>query len=160
MCALLGGFGAAELFATTLDVYLTLGQIPEDPADCDTADGRPATRQAAAARLARMLCADLETSTEEQRHEIVLRAARQQVRLLIHALDSVAARLPGPPQTVILSGSGEFLGQVAWHGQTTCPPCPVLSLGERLGPEISRAACAHAVAMLAAEERSEVGDQG
>ncbi len=35
---------AAELFATTLDVFLTLGDIPEDQNDRDTADGRPATR--------------------------------------------------------------------------------------------------------------------
>jgi probable H4MPT-linked C1 transfer pathway protein len=151
LCALLGGFGAAELFATTLDVYLTLGQVPEDPLDCDTADGRPATRAAAAARLARMICADLETSTEEEQHEIALRAAQQQVRLLLHALDSVTARLPGPPETVILSGSGEYLGRVVWQAQKHCPPCPVVSLDERLGPEISRAACAHAVAVLAAE---------
>ena len=33
----------AELFATTLDVYLTLGEIPSDPGDLSTADGRPAT---------------------------------------------------------------------------------------------------------------------
>ena len=39
---------AAELFATTHDVYLTLGALPEKPDDTDTADGRPATREACA----------------------------------------------------------------------------------------------------------------
>ena len=38
---------AAELFATTLDVYLLLGDIPEVGEDCHTANGQPATRAAA-----------------------------------------------------------------------------------------------------------------
>ncbi len=36
----------AELFATTLDVYITLGETPEDPLDRNTADGGPASRAA------------------------------------------------------------------------------------------------------------------
>src|SRR5207302_1770736 len=44
---------AAELFATTLDVYLTLGEVSADSSDRATADGRPATPEAAIARLAR-----------------------------------------------------------------------------------------------------------
>jgi uncharacterized hydantoinase/oxoprolinase family protein len=51
---------AAELFATTRDVYLLLGHIPEKPDCLDTANGRPATIAAAHARLARMVCADAE----------------------------------------------------------------------------------------------------
>jgi probable H4MPT-linked C1 transfer pathway protein len=62
-CALLGAGGAAEFFATTLDVYLLLEQIAEDEHDTDTADGRPATREYAHRRLARMLCGDAETVT-------------------------------------------------------------------------------------------------
>src|SRR5262249_1880712 len=41
LCALTGADGVGELFATTLDVYLVLGAVHEDPADTDTADGRP-----------------------------------------------------------------------------------------------------------------------
>ena len=65
VCALGGADSrlAAEWFATTHDVYLLLGQVAEDPSDSDTADGRPATRAHAHARLARMLCADLESSS-------------------------------------------------------------------------------------------------
>ena len=49
---------AAELFATTADAYLLLGDLPEEPTNLDTADGRPRTRSAAHARIARMFCAD------------------------------------------------------------------------------------------------------
>ncbi len=57
---------AAELFATTLDVCLLLGHLPEDPSDSNTADGRPAIRANALARLARMLCADPDEVGEER----------------------------------------------------------------------------------------------
>ena len=56
---------SSELFATTLDVYLTLGRIPPDPADRSTADGRPSTPEAARDRLARMIGADREDFSEE-----------------------------------------------------------------------------------------------
>ena len=49
---------AAELFASTLDVYLILGDIESNPLDLSTADGRPATPEAARDRLARMIGAD------------------------------------------------------------------------------------------------------
>src|SRR6202030_2937868 len=59
VCALVHEGVAAELFATTLDVYLTLGAFAED-SSTDTADGRPATRPRAHARLARMRGGDAE----------------------------------------------------------------------------------------------------
>ena len=55
---------AHELFATTIDAYLLLGELAEDPLSTATADGRPATRAAAHDRLARMICADREMFSE------------------------------------------------------------------------------------------------
>jgi probable H4MPT-linked C1 transfer pathway protein len=46
--------GAAEWFATMHDVCLVLHRTPDCPDDRDTADGQPATREAALRRLARM----------------------------------------------------------------------------------------------------------
>ena len=90
-------------------MYLVLGDLPEQPDHRDTADGRPATRACAHARLARMLCADLESSTETERLELVSRIAARQTNLLASAIQKVQARLPTPPETVILAGSGAFL---------------------------------------------------
>jgi probable H4MPT-linked C1 transfer pathway protein len=153
LCALLGGGGAAELFATTLDVYLVLGSIRENPADCDTADGRPATRRAAHARLARMLCADRETSTEEERRRLAERVLLRQVMLLTGAVESGVKRLPGPPETVVLAGSGEFLARLVLEEQKAFPPCKAVQLHQILGENVSTAACAYAVALLAAERK-------
>jgi probable H4MPT-linked C1 transfer pathway protein len=151
VCAVLSGEGAAELFATTLDVFLVLSSLAEDPGDTSTADGRPATRAAAHARLARMLCADLETSTGEERLALAERVRDSLVNRLDSAVDAVAGRLPAGPRTFVLAGSGEFLARRVlsqWRGHS---PSRVISVGELLGPDVSQAACAYAVAVLAAE---------
>ncbi len=149
LCALLPD-AAAELFATTLDVFLLLGFIAEDPDDRHTADGRPATIAAAEARLARMLCADLETSTAAERKELARAAVARQGELLNRALDSVSSRLPSSPQTLILAGEGEFLAREVIDPQYA--KATHVSLRRELGPAVSQAACAHAVAVLAAKE--------
>jgi probable H4MPT-linked C1 transfer pathway protein len=148
LCALLGSQVAAELFATTLDVYLVLGEIPENSADTDTADGRAATRALAHGRIARMLCADMETSTEDERLDLANRAAAKQVEMISTAMHHVAARL-GPPKTIFLSGSGEHVAAKALAATGWKPK--IVSLRQELGERVSVAACACAVAVLAAE---------
>jgi probable H4MPT-linked C1 transfer pathway protein len=141
VCALAGG--VAELFATTLDVFLTLGAVPEDAADMHTADGRPATRTAAHARLARMLCADAETCTTAETRKLAERVCLRQVGHLRFAVDHVSKTLPQPPQTIIQSGSGEFLVHVVLEQAPRLAPRRI-SLAQELGPGVSQAACAYA----------------
>jgi probable H4MPT-linked C1 transfer pathway protein len=158
LCALLGPekpFVAAELFSTTWDVYLVLGQIAESPAT-DTADGRPATRAAAHDRLARMLCADRETSSEDERLELARLAASRQRLLIRRGLERVLGDLEETPSCVVLAGEGEFLAREIVH--ECLPAATPISLSQTLGPEVSRAACAHAVAVLAEAESG--GDEG
>ncbi len=47
---------AQEYFATMRDVYLLLGKLPEDATDHRTADGEPATKKAARAGRADVVC--------------------------------------------------------------------------------------------------------
>jgi (4-(4-[2-(gamma-L-glutamylamino)ethyl]phenoxymethyl)furan-2-yl)methanamine synthase len=152
LCAVLGAHVMAELFATTLDAYLVMGAIAEEPANRDTADGRPATRAAAHARLARMLGADLETSTPDQRQKLANLLLLKQVYLLQGAMESVAGKLPALPQTIVLAGEGEFLARTAVKESALLNACRLVSLTEQLAPPISQAACAFAVAVLAQEE--------
>lgn len=140
---------AAEWFATTRDVYLLLGDLPEDALDCDTADGRPATRAFAHARMARLLCADIETVSIEDAVALAQQARQGQVTALHEGLLKVQESLPRVPRTIVLSGTGEFLAREVVH---SCGwPCEIVSLAKELGPEVSRAACAYALAVLAAE---------
>ena len=94
LCALTAGRHAAELFATTLDVYLIRGEIAEDPENRDTADGRPATKAHAHARIARMLGADLETSTEEERLILVEQVHSRLLLHLAEGMERVGGQLP------------------------------------------------------------------
>ena len=151
LCALLGEGYAAELFATTLDMDLVLGAIPDDEADCETADGRPATRAAAAGRVARMLAADADACTPEETRQVAVSARVELIRRLARAIEKVARRLQAQPRTVVLAGSGESLARTVLDTQNAFANPKVISFSSRLGPEISKAACAYALAMLVKE---------
>jgi probable H4MPT-linked C1 transfer pathway protein len=152
LCALLGAEGAAEFFATMHDVHIILGNTPEDDLDCDTADGRPATRPFALARLARMVCADREKCTDAELHSLAEKLFRRQCGLLQEGCRQVAAGLREPGRLLLIAGSGEFLARAAIAAEPDLANRPLISLGEKFGPNISRAACAYAVMMLAREE--------
>jgi hypothetical protein len=141
---------AAELFATTRDVYLWLGDLPEQPDDRDTADGRTATRDAAGCRLARVVCADRSMLTDADIDSIARQIAAAQLTDLLAARSQVEAKLGSAAGTVIIAGSGEFLARrLASQGQAGT--AQLISLAELHGPAISSAACAYALAVLASE---------
>jgi (4-(4-[2-(gamma-L-glutamylamino)ethyl]phenoxymethyl)furan-2-yl)methanamine synthase len=159
LCALVGTLPwqghdcpvAAELFATTADAYLMLGELPEEPENCDTADDHPRTWPHALARLARMVCADADSFTAEDARQAATAVREAQLDLLQAAVEKVVTQLGAPPKTVILSGHGEFLlrhvlARLQWQAD-------VLSLTEELGPAVSRCAPAHALAVLARERK-------
>lgn len=150
---------AAELFATLSDVYLCLGRIPEDAANRATADGRPATRAYAFSRLCRMLGGDAETIGELLVRELVDRCHRTQRDLIADSirdhLGSMRSRSHSHfpyPQTAIISGSGEFLARDVIETGIGEPPIrEIIALSDRLGPQVSTAAPAYALAVLATE---------
>lgn len=140
---------AAEVFATTWDVYLTLDDLPDEPLNSNTADRRPATKEAARDRMARSICADRETFTEADARAMAEAASEKQVARIVSALKHVIDRLPESPSTIVLSGRGEFLGRRAVDALGLCPE--IVSLSQELGAELSRCAAAHALAVLARE---------
>ena len=142
---------AAELFATTLDLFLILGDSPENPSDRETANGRPATIAAAHDRIARLLCCDATEITATDLLHIVEQIAATQMRRLCLAASAVAARLPTPCNAVLISGSGSFLARRVTASAPELVSAPITSIPELLGPQIADSACAFAVAKLAAE---------
>jgi probable H4MPT-linked C1 transfer pathway protein len=153
LCAILGATHAAELFATTRDVYLLLEDVGEDANDCDTADGRPATISHAHARIARMNCDDCEGMSLESARELARRVRESQVQRLAETLRTCITRLARKPDRVFLSGSGEFLLPDVLRA-ADLGGVPTESLSRRLGARVSEAACAFAVASLFASHRS------
>jgi hypothetical protein len=141
---------AAEWFATTYDVYLTLGELPEKPYDHSTADGRPATREAARDRLARVICADREVFSHDDATDMAQFVQVTQESQVTSALIRVLDRLAAPVTAVVISGEGEFLARRV--AERLPGPPTIVSLAEEYSPALSRAACAFALAVLAAEQ--------
>lgn len=144
---------AQELFATMRDVYVVLEELSEDPANTDTADGKPVTRGAARLRLARMIAADAENFNHRDAVTLAKSLAESQAARLAAAIERVQSQMSEPPELFILSGHGEFLAERALERlQRTLP---TLSLTKELGSHVSRAAPAHALAVLAREITSQ-----
>lgn len=137
---------ASERYADSRDVWLLLDGIPEDAAASDTADGRPATRAAARVRLARMLLADPEGFSTADALAAAEWCARAQARLVARAIDRVSRSIGRQPTSVVLSGHGTCLARRALEHLGW--PVDTISLPDLLGPDVSRAACAHALARI------------
>jgi probable H4MPT-linked C1 transfer pathway protein len=99
---------AHELFATTWDAYLTLGDLPEDPESTHTADGRPATKAAARDRLARMICADRTLFSDSDALAAATAVARAQAAKIAIAAQGIVRKMASPPERIVIAGQGEF----------------------------------------------------
>jgi probable H4MPT-linked C1 transfer pathway protein len=140
---------AQELFATTRDAYLVLGECPEDVRDKATADGRPATVENAQRRLGRMLCADLDQFSREDAETLARDVVRAQLDMLIQGALEVLAQSDQRIETVILSGHGGSLAHRLVDRLVL--DANVVALSSYLDPDVSRCAPAHALAVLARE---------
>jgi probable H4MPT-linked C1 transfer pathway protein len=140
---------AHEVFATMWDAYLTLGDLPEESSRRDTADRRPATKAAAHDRLARAICADREVFSESDALAMAESLSQAQLRKIAAIAVQLIARLQQPPHTVVISGLGEFLALRVLDELKL--KSAVISLTRELGPELSRCAAAHSLAVLARE---------
>jgi probable H4MPT-linked C1 transfer pathway protein len=110
---------AAEHFAIAADAHLWLENLTPAEYTCPTPDGRAATRAGAAARLARLVCADLESLGEAGVTAIARQVAERQVAEIAGALGRIIAGLrslrpknSGFPR-VFTAGSGAWLGEAA-----------------------------------------------
>jgi probable H4MPT-linked C1 transfer pathway protein len=146
---------AAEVFATTADAYLLLGDLNEDLEADWTADGRPLTKEFARRRLARQLCADAEDLQSEDFERIAHAVREVQCDELTRSIQAVADRLPEPPSVCVLSGTGEFLAEKVVRRALS--GCPIVSLSQKIGLQASGCAPAHAIAVLAAVTREIAG---
>jgi probable H4MPT-linked C1 transfer pathway protein len=84
---------SSEKFAIAADVHLVLGHINEDEYTCDTADGRGKNRQDSLARLARVICADIEMLTEAKIVALAREIYEAQIRAISDGIKQVAHRV-------------------------------------------------------------------
>ena len=142
---------AAEIFASTLDVYLTLGDIESNPSDLSTADGRPATVEAARDRLARMVGADRDGFSAEDALAFAHAADECLIRPPVMAAERAAGPTIGRPAAAVVVGLGRVPGAAAGRRAIIEPGGPIISLQDAWGPVASSAGCAYALVKLALE---------
>ena len=133
---------SAEGFALAGDVHLWLGSLAPEDYTVPTPDGRPATREFAGERLARVICADRELLDEAAIDAIARSLADAQVGRVSAAIERVARRHPRVACAVV-TGLGDFIAAAAARHAGL----RVTHLAERLGPA-ARHAPAAAVALL------------
>jgi probable H4MPT-linked C1 transfer pathway protein len=133
---------AADGFALIGDAHLWLGRL--EPADytCRAPDGYAPTRDSAAERLARVVCADRDILDDHSVERIARALARAQVDTVAGALKRVLARCPSI-RLAVVTGLGDFIAAEA----AASLGLEIIPLSDRLGPS-ARMAPAAAVAWL------------
>lgn len=146
---------SSELFATSGDVHLLLGNIREEDYTADTADGRGKSRAEALARLARVVCADIETLSEEEVVKIAKYVCRKQINQIGEGLKQVYERVKRrlkPNFPIVVTGLGrKFL---AYKAAQAAGFEKIVDLGELLGEEVALATPCVGVALMVASKLS------
>ncbi|MEW4489757.1 hydantoinase/oxoprolinase family protein [Thalassoglobus sp. JC818] len=145
---------SAEHFATTHDVGLILGYVAESPDCLDTADGRPADREHAFARLARMLCTDEAAFERTEWVHVAEQFLFAQEERIGMAVETVLDRWQCHPAVWVLAGEGEaILRKMIDNRQLAQNSRELVSLNGMLGASHSQAACAFALSRLSDERK-------
>ena len=134
---------SAEGFALAGDVHVWRGDLDSSDYSCPTPDGRPATREFAGERLARVVCADRDMLDAAAITRLADALARAQVRAIQASIQRVI--LPHPSiRVAVVTGLGAFLGEAAARAANL----EVVPLSRELGEAGARCAPAVAVALL------------
>lgn len=141
---------APEKFALTADVHLVLGHISERDYTCETADGREKDVYHSMARIARVVCADLEEISRDDVVRIARHVYLKQLEQIVEGLEQVSSRNPDL-DTVVTVGLGEdFLARRAAEALGFTK---IHSLKRMVGEKVSENAPAVAAALMAAERK-------
>ncbi|MGB1800245.1 MAG: hydantoinase/oxoprolinase family protein, partial [Gammaproteobacteria bacterium] len=101
---------AAENFATTADVYRILSCIQEEDDLMEAADGKIKDKQGSVQRLARMIGADNNDSTDIQCwYKLAEYFCERQLQLISNALLRVLSNIPTSDIKIVSAGTGQFL---------------------------------------------------
>ena len=104
---------SSELFSQSGDVHLLLGNITEKEYTTETCDGRGKTRDEAASRLARVVCADTDMLTEQEIMGIARFVYGKQVEQIADGLKQVSDRAKQVKMAVVTGLGREFLARKA-----------------------------------------------
>jgi uncharacterized hydantoinase/oxoprolinase family protein/aspartokinase-like uncharacterized kinase len=134
---------SAEGFALAGDAHLWRGDLDRSDYTVTAPDGRPATREFARERLARVVCADRDMLGDDAVDAIAAAIADAQMAHVTHAVREVLARHP-QIRAAVVTGLGTFLGTRAARSAAL----DVVPWSDDLGAAAARCAPAACVALL------------
>ena len=144
---------ASELFAQSADAHLVLGNITKDEYTTETADGRGKMRSEALARLARVVCADMELLTEKEIVQIAKYVHRRQVEQIAEGLSQVYSRVKSLTTAkipVVVTGLGkDFLAR---NAAKSLGVDEVIDIGKLMRDDVVKASPAAGVALMTASK--------
>jgi len=142
---------SSEFFAQSGDVHIILGHISPEEYTVDAPDGRGTSKVEAAARLARVVCADLDILTMEEINSIASCVYEAQLRQIVEALERLFKNLnvdlrDKPAYTAGIGG--EFLAREALtlFGFRNIKP-----ISHFVGLKAAKALPSYALALMAVE---------
>ncbi|MEM1545805.1 MAG: hydantoinase/oxoprolinase family protein [Candidatus Methanomethylicia archaeon] len=141
---------SSELFALTGDVHLVLNNIKEEDYTTETADGRGKTRTECLARIARIVCADVDMLSERDIINIAKYIYDKQIEQIAEGIHQVYTRIieecvEEPP--ILTMGLGEKI--LARKAAERLGLSRIVCLSDIFGREISIATPSAAVALIA-----------
>ena len=134
---------SAESFTLIGDIHVWRGDLAPDDYSVTTPDGRPASREFAAERIARVVCADREMLDNRAISAIADAVADAQVDHICRAIARVRERHQ-TLRTAVVTGLGSFIATRAARQAGLS----VIQLADHLGADGARCAPAAAVALL------------
>jgi len=140
---------ASELFSTSGDVHLILGNINSSEFTCETADGRLPTVEFAMERLARVVCADLEEISTEEVKSIAKFVYQKQIEQIETGISQVASHMDRKYPVVVTGLGSKFL---ATPGAKNQGFTQIIDLTSNIGFEASIASSAVATAAIIGQE--------
>ena len=147
---------ASEKFALIADIHLILGHIKEEDYIIETADGRDKNIKDSMARIARIICADIEMLSESEIMEIVKYIYQKQLEQIENGIRKVIQNLKIDSLDdfkIIVTGLGaKFLAKPAAEnvGFTS-----IINLDNYLGNKAGITAPSAAIALLLEQELKE-----
>ena len=144
---------SSEVFALTGDVHLILGNIKGKDYTTETADGRGKTRLEAMARIARIVCADLNMLTQKEIRKICEYIYNKQLEQIIQGIKKVLSRVEVKKRRnlpVVVTGlGGKFL---AGKAVKKVGLKNIFELEKIVGLKVSVCTPAYGLALMVAEK--------
>jgi len=146
-------FVSSELFALSGDVHLILGNITRKDYTTETADGRGKSLREAMARVARVVCADLNMLNKKEITEICRYVYGEQLKQITQAIKKVLKRLKkktGEKSVpVVVTGLGKRF--LAWKAAEMAGAKNIIDLEKIVCREASLYTPAYGLALMVLE---------